>query len=124
MCTLFLQVCVYIYIYIYMYVYRCWNTVALVLFEIGNLTSQDFDILLRSFCADSSPPKISAIFVGHFTWGKNNSLRVSAILRKTSATIAETNVEIQARKIPYCEMLPQGPSSAKNKRTAKLAKRG
>ena len=35
---------------------------------IGNFTSQDVDICLRSFCADSSSPRIPAILAGHLTW--------------------------------------------------------
>ena len=33
---------------------------------LGNFTSLDFDICLRSFCADSSSPQISAILFDHF----------------------------------------------------------
>ena len=51
--------------------------------DLGNFTSQDFDIFLRSFCADSSSPQISAILVGHFT-GESISLR------KTSAKHPQT----------------------------------
>ena len=32
----------------------------------GKFASQDFDILLRSFCADLSPPQVSAMLFGHF----------------------------------------------------------
>ena len=53
-----------------------------VLLCLGNFTIQDFDIILHSFCADSSSPRIFAILVGHFT-GENGSLR------KTSAKLSE-----------------------------------
>ena len=39
---------------------------------IGNFRSQDSDMFLFSFCADSSSPQISAILVGHFTGGGAN----------------------------------------------------
>ena len=43
---------------------------------LGNFTSQDSDISLRTFCADSSSPQISAIHIGHFT-------RTNCVLRKS-----------------------------------------
>ena len=42
----------------------------------GSLTSQDFDTFLRSFCADSLSPRISAILPGHVT-RKHGSLHNS-----------------------------------------------
>ena len=45
----------------------------------GSFTSQDLDVFLRSVCADSSSPKVSAIFL-LILHGK---LTVSAIHRKT-----------------------------------------
>ena len=50
------------------------NKLANIHVGVGNFMSQEFDICLRSFCADSSSPQISAILVGHFTV-ENNSLR-------------------------------------------------
>ena len=44
--------------------------------ELGNLTSQDYDMFLRICCTDSSSPQISAILVVHFTC-ENDSLRNS-----------------------------------------------
>ena len=54
-----------------------------------SLTSQDSDILPRSFCAGSSSPQISAILFGHFT----GETSVSANLHKSpqfSATLPQT----------------------------------
>ena len=42
----------------------------------GSFASRDSDIFPQSFCADSSSPQISVIFVGHFTGG-NYALRKS-----------------------------------------------
>ena len=53
---------------------------------VGNFTSQDFDIFLCCFCADSSSPQISAILVGHFSQRK---MTVSRNLRKTSTTLPQ-----------------------------------
>ena len=68
----------------------------------GNFTSQDFGnfLLCAAFCADSSPPQISAIHLGNFTLNWSSS-QISAILRKTSTTIAQKNDKILAREIPY-----------------------
>ena len=46
--------CMYIYIYIYIP-------------ALGKFSSQDFDVLPRGFCAESSPPQISATLIGHFS---------------------------------------------------------
>ena len=62
--------------------------------RLGNVTSQDLDTCLRSVSADSSSPRISAILVGNFT-GKRDSLR------KTFIRLAQTNVKILAREIPF-----------------------
>ena len=66
--------------------------------RLGNFTSQDFVIILRSFCANSSSPQISAILVGNFT--RDNSPQISAILRKTYTTNAQTNIKILAHETP------------------------
>ena len=51
----------------------CWAT----LVNLGNFTSQEFDICLCTRCVDSSSQQISSILVGHFTRGGNDSLRQS-----------------------------------------------
>ena len=53
--------------------------------QLWNFTNEDFDTFLRSLGADSSSPQISAI-LGNFT---GEQMSVSAILRKTSANIAQ-----------------------------------
>ena len=53
--------------------------------HLGSFTIQDLDICLRSFCADSSSPQISAICVCDFTV----EMTVSAILRKISTKCVE-----------------------------------
>ena len=58
---------------------------------LGNFTSQDVHAFLRCFCVASSSLQISATLVGRFT--RNNDS-----LRKTSTTIAQTNIKIQARE--------------------------
>ena len=51
-------------IYIYIYIYDSYP-------DVGNFTSQDFDICLRSCCADSSSPQISGIPFCRFTVENN-----------------------------------------------------
>ena len=55
---------------------------------VGNFTSQDCYIMLRSCRSDSSSLQISTIHVGRFTGGKRQPPTISAILRKTSTNIA------------------------------------
>ena len=58
--------------------------------HIWNFTSQDIDICLRSLCINMLSPQISEILFGNLTW----KMTVSAILRNTSITNAQINVEI------------------------------
>ena len=77
---------------IYIYIYIC-------IYIVGNFTRQDFVRFRRSFRADLSP-QISAIlvvFYVYFIW----EMAVSAILIKTSTTIAQTDVKLLARELPY-----------------------
>ena len=67
--------------------------------NLGDLTSQEFYIFLRSFCVDSSSPQISAILVGHFTRG-NDSLCKSPQFSATNAHKTCRQISILARGIP------------------------
>ena len=67
---IYIHIYIYIYVYIYIYIY-------------GIFAGQDFDMCLRSCCADSSSPQISGILVGNFT-GETESLR------KLSAKLPQT----------------------------------
>ena len=67
-------------------------------FVLWSFTSQDSDIFLHSFCADSSSPQISAILVGHLT--QNTCILRKSPQFKTSRINAQNNINILACKIP------------------------
>ena len=74
---------------------------------IGNFTSQDFGIFLRSFFENLPSPQISSTLVGHFTW-TNDSLRNSLqSFRRNCAG---------KRKAPGSRNSPGGDASGKLKR--------
>ena len=62
----------------------------------------------RSFCADSSSPRISALLVEQFCLDKCKSPLISAIVGKTSANTAQKHVKLPARETPWC--IPLGPA--------------
>ena len=90
---IYIYICTYICVLCFL-LSSCLSLLLLVILvvshSLGNFTSQDFDIFPRSFCADASSPQISATVVGHFTRGKCQSPKVSAILRKTYTQIVQT----------------------------------
>ena len=65
--------------------------------KVGNFVSLDSGMFLRTLCADSSSPQISAILLGHLTETKH-------ILRKSSATLPQelsrTNIKSWLAKFP------------------------
>ena len=121
------RICIYIYIYIYIYICICAPVLFCAFFHLGkswsrlspggggerlymplgNSTSQDSDIFLRAFGADSSSLQVSAKLVGSFYAGRFQSPQVFAILRRTSGTIAQTNIiKFLAREIPSARAGP------------------
>ena len=71
--------------------------------DLGNFASQGFELLLHGFCVDSSSP-LNLSDTWSFYMGKWQSPQISAILRKTSTRIAQTNIKILARETP-CRVL-------------------
>ena len=75
--------------------------------RLGNITSQDFDILLRNFGRGF----VVSTSLRNTCWSfckftkvqfvlQSYNLIFSAILRKTSANVAQKDVEVLAREIP------------------------
>ena len=68
---------------------------------LGNFSSWHFEMVPRSFCADSTSPRISAIGLVILQGNITISANIFVILRKTSKTIAQANEKILACEIPY-----------------------
>ena len=73
--------------------------------QLGNFTSQDFEILPRSFGSDSSSSQLSTVLFGHGT-PENYSLRKSPqFSAKLPQSFVRKSAQILARETP----LPPAP---------------
>ena len=87
-----LSLYIYTHIYIYIFIY------------IREFTSQDFEMSAQLLCGSVESANLRST-CWQFYMGKCKSLQISAVLRKASTTIAQTDAKILARKIPYAHLL-------------------
>ena len=91
---IYMYMCMYIYIYIYIYK----GPTDIACCAVGNFTSLDFDTCLRSFARIRRLRESPQYALVILRW----KITVSANLRKTSTRTARKNVEVLARRTPYC----------------------
>ena len=67
---------------------------------LGHFASQDFDICLRSFCADSSSPQSSTIVAGNFTMENCSLLKSPQFFSKLPQQLRRQISKSWLAKIP------------------------